>query len=788
MKNIWRHIAHLILDHRAAWLVVLAAGLAFMGWQASRVKLSYELVKILPKSDPNFQLYENFKKRFGEDGRVLVVGVETPNMYQLPFFQQWYDLTQDLKNTKGLNSVLSNATVYTVVRNDSARKFDFVPLLPQRPTSQAQVDTFAAQLGRLPFYRGFLYNDSSKTYLLTLTLDPQSLNDHNRIDIVDRVKARTEAFTKATGQELFISGMPYIRTEFMGTVLREMITTLVLAVGITALIMFLFFRRFNAVFFPLLVVLVGVVFGMGMVNLFGYQISILLGMVPPLLIVIGIPNCIFLLNRYYEEYQKHGDQRQALLTAVEKVGETIFLANLSTASGFWVFVLTGSLMLVEFGWIASLGVLVTFLLCLVYTPILFSYLAPPAARHVQHLEGGPMARIVTWVEGLVQHRRGWIYGLLAGLVAVSVVGMLRIQAVGYVVDDLPKNSKLMTDLRLLESRFKGIVPFEVAIDTKKPGGVFDPVVLNKIRRLEKDFAAYPEFTEPLSVVRALKFLYQGYRGGDPRFFVLPPITELQKMQAYQGNLGGGASKQFAGFLDSTYRYTRVSFQMQDAGTRRTQQLLAELQPRLDTLFNQSTATGRPINPDEPAYEARITGNGAIFTLGNSYLQQNLLESTLIALGLITLIRLLLFRNLLMVLIATLPSLIPLVITAGLMGFSGINLKPTTILIYSVALGIASDGPLYFLTRYRDEQRQHGYGIRQATLETLRGAGVSMVFTAIILFCGFFIFATSSFGGTRSMGILVSITLLVAMICSLVLLPAMLLSLAAARRETPGGPA
>lgn len=775
-KNVWQRLSHFILSHRVALLIGLFAGIAFMAYQAAtRLQLSYELVKILPASDPNYQVYEQFKQRYGEDGNVLVAGVETDRMYQLSFFQDWYDLTRQIKATPGIKDVLSNASLYEVRRNDSLRRFDFQSLLPQKPSTQAEVDSARVRIAELPFYRGLVFSDSGQAHLMAVTFDQKALNDKSRIGIVQRMKADFEAFGEKHDVRVHLSGMPYIRTQYTATVVREMILFLVLAVVVTGLILAAFFRSLPIVGFAMLVVLAGVVFSGGLIVLLGYKIQLLLGLVPPLIIVIGIPNCIFLLNKYHEEFARHGDQPRALATTIEKIGHTTFLANVTTSIGFGVFIFTGSQLLVEFGYVAAISVMVTYAISLVFIPIVFSYLKPPSRKRLRHLEGKRTTAILRFIERLVLTRRRVIYAVILGLIALGGIGAMRINAVGYVVDDLPRNSPIYSDLKFFESRFRGIVPFEVSIDAQRPGRVLSIPVLTKIRRVEKEFANYPEFTEPVSIVRALKFLYQAYRGGDPKYFVLPGIAELSKMQQFQTSLGGSASKRYASFLDSTQRYTRLSFQMADVGTARTTELVRNLQPRIDSIFNYDAEAGRMLTGAD-RYEARITGSGVVFTKGNDYLQGNLIESTVLAIVLISGIMSLLFLDARMIVIATLPSLIPLLITAGIMGFSGIALKPSTILIFSIAFGISSDGTAYFLTRYRDELKHQGRSVTEAISRTIRSQGLSMFYTAIILFAGFFIFTASEFRGTKALGLLVSVTLLMGMISNLVLLPAFLIGL------------
>ena len=774
----WNRVSSFILANRVPILVVVLLSTLFMGYQASRVKLSYELAKILPVTDPEYQRYESFKSHFGQDGNVMVLGVETDSMYRLELFSDWYALSRAIKRIDGIKDVVANASLYDIVRDDTAQTFRFVPLVPRPLTTQAGVDSVRERITRLPFYRGLVQDSSGRAHLMAVTFDQKELNTKNRIAIVRRVEAVADSFGTAHKLTVHMSGMPYIRTEFTAKVSQEMALFMGLAFLVTAIILFYFFRSLTVVLTALSVVAVGCVWATGYLVLLGYDITLLTGLIPPLIIVIGVPNAIFLLNRYHEELNRGHNKLQALSIATTKVGETTFFANVTTSIGFFVFYFTASPLLLQFGLVAAFGIMTTYVVSLVLIPILFSYLATPSPKQRGHLDRRQINGFLTWVDYVVHNRRSAIYTFIAIVTVLGIVGALRINAIGYVVDDLPKNDPIYTDLKFIESRFKGVMPFEVSIDTKRPGRVLTPQTLTKIRLLEREVATYSEFTRPLSLVEAVKFFYQSYRGGDPKYYALPGALELSRLGAYMPKQQPSAKNSntvsnFKAYVDSTRRYTRVSFQMPDVGTVRTTQLLNELQPKVDSIFNIDRATGKRVAANEQ-YDVRITGNSVVFTKGNDYLLENLAESTLLAIVLVSIILIILLRDVRLSLIAILPSVVPLIVTAGIMGLFNIHLKPSTILIFSIAFGISSDGTIYFITKYRDELRS-GVTLDKAISHTIRYTGLSMFYTAMILFAGFAIFTASTFQGTVALGILVSITLLMGMASNLILLPAFLLT-------------
>ncbi|WP_375447929.1 RND family transporter [uncultured Fibrella sp.] len=782
---IWTRLSLFILSNRRLLLAFILLATVFMGYKAAQVKLSYEFAKILPTTDPDYATYEAFKARFGEDGNVMVIGAETDSMYRLGYYRNWQALNKQIKAIDGIRDVVSNAGLYTITLNDSTDKFQFQPLVKKPLESQAEADSLKATIGRLPFYQGLVTDSSGRAHLMAVSFDQKKLNTRGRIATVRQIEALVDAFGKQHNTVMHLSGLPYIRTEFTAKVSNEMILFIGLAFAVTALILLFFFRSLSVVGIAMAVVMVGVIWAVGYIVLFGYTITILSGLIPPLIIVIGVPNAIFLLNRYHDELNKAGHSKEeALAIATAKVGETTFFANVTTSIGFFVFYFTNSPLLLEFGLVSCLGIMSTYATSLILIPILFSYMPVPSEKQRGHLDSPLLNRFLSWVDQLVHKRRVAIYTFVGVCAVAGLIGMSLIKAVGYVVDDLPKNDPIYTDLKYFEKAYHGVLPFEVSIDAGRPGRVLTPQTLTKIRLLQREFAQHPEFARPLSVVEAVKFFYQAYRGGEPRYYILPPALEMAKLQRYTGQMGSGTSRKgsvsLAAYVDSTRQFTRVSFQVADVGTARLRELIDMLQPRADSLFNFDRESGTFV-PAADRYVVKLTGNSVVFTRGNEYLLRNLAESTLLAIVLVSVILIILLRDIRLSLIAILPSVVPLLVTAGLMGYFGINLKPSTILIFSIAFGLSSDGTIYFVTKYRDELR-HGADVAEAVSRTIRQTGVSMVYTAFILFAGFAIFTASTFQGTVSLGILVSITLLMGMTSNLVLLPAFLMTMYERRRN------
>ncbi len=762
----WKFFSAILLRNKLIFTIAVLLATVFMAYEASKMELSYEFAKILPDTDSTFIDYQNFKKQFGEDGNVMVMGFSDKNLFQYEKFRDWYELSKNVKNIPGIKEIISLPTIFKLVKNDSLEKFEPVPLIQHSITSQKEVDSLKAEILNLPFYEGFVYNKETGATLLLITFKKKDLDSKRRLTIVDEIKGLGDAYSKKHNIEMHYSGMPYIRSQLMTKVSHEMTLFLILAVCVTAIILWLFFRSLTTVLFSLIVVVIGVVWSIGIMQLFGYKITVLSGLIAPLIMVIGLPNCIFLINKYHGEFLSHGNKIKALQRSIETIGITLFLANITTAIGFGVLYFTKSSMLVEFGVVAAISVMATYVITLILIPIILNVLPTPKAKHTKHQEGKRINKVLDMVDSLVQKRRPAIYVVTTIVTLISFWGMTFIDMNGYVVDDLPEKDPVYTDLHFFEDNFKGVLPFEIAIDTKKPNGLFadNARALYKIQRMQKVFAEYDSvFSKPFSIVEGCKFFYQAYRGGDAKFYKLPPVSDLKNMSEYMGSLKGQNSR-LQNFIDTAKQITRISYQAKDIGSKKMDLLMLELRPKIDSIFPPSE------------YKVTTTGHSLVFLKSNDYLLDNLIESLVIEIILIAIVGIALFRSVRIILLSKLPCLIPLVITAAVMGFLDIRFKPSTILIFSIAFGISSDGTVYFLSKYRQELKKGKRSASEAISAAIKETGLSMVYTSIILFSGFAIFTASSFGGTAAMGILVSLTLLMSMFTNLILLPAILLSI------------
>lgn len=760
--NFLTRLAALLIRNRVAFATGLLILSVIMGYFATQVQLSYEFARVLPAHDSTQVQYEQFKKLFGEDGNVMVVGFRDPDFFSHKKVSEFYQLCEEIKHTHGISGIVSPTHSFNLTV-DSTGLLSPHQILSHPPVDQAETDSFRNILLNLPFYNGLVYSDSG-AFLAAINFNKKELNSKSRITIVDDLVKMGDKFGKDNGIEMHYSGMPYIRTVNMKKVSSEMSLFLVLAVVITTILLFLIFRSFSAILISMSAVIIGVIWSVGLLGLVGFSITILSGLIPPIILVIGIPNCVFFINKYHAEFTVHRNKIKALTRMIAGVGGTLFLANVTTAIGFGVLYFTDSSLLVEFGITAAISVMVTYMITLVFIPIALFYLPAPREKHTSYLQSSQLTKILRKVDFLVHEKRSLIYMGILAVTVVGFIGMYFINFNGYVVDDLPAKDPVYTHIRFFEKNFHGVLPLEIMVNTGEENGVLNnnAKVLYKINALQKLIAKYPEFSRPLSIAEAVKFANQSYKGGDSKYYIVPGLSGLKDLSSAlpAGNQYNNGIKSF---LDSSKSIARISYQVADIGSTKMEVLLSELKPKADSIFGKSAAI-------------RFTGHSPVFLKNNGYLLSNLIESLIIEIVLITLLGLALFRSLRIILLSKLPVLIPLVVTAGVMGFADIRFKPSTILIFSIAFGITSDGTIYFLNKYRQELRRKGATASKAISGVIHETGISMIYTNVILFFGFGVFAASDFGGTVALGVLISLTLFLSLCTNLVLLPALLLSI------------
>jgi predicted RND superfamily exporter protein len=772
MKNklrvgFWELIARIVLKNRIFILGAILLITIFLSTQWKNIRFSFTEASVLPETSSITKGYNTFLSKFGEEGNLIIVGVKDDRFFTPKSFAAWTKLMNELKAQKEVDLVVSINDLQTLEKNESLQKFELVPFVNKSETgNQLYLDTIKKNIfTNMPFYEGLLFNKTgsirSAIYLNKGIVNTPQRKDYIFNDFIPKI----EAFEKETRIDLKVSGMPYIRTLNANSITGEISLFIGASLLITSLIFFFFFRSFRATLISILIVVVGVMWTFGLLGLFNFEITVLTALVPTLVIVIGIPNCIFLTNKYQQEYSAHGNKAKALQRVITKVGTATLMTNLTTAAGFATFIITSSDILREFGIVSSLSIVALFFLCLIVIPIYYSYQPVPKAKHLEHLNRNYTKVFITWIEKTVKHNRRYVYTVAVFLFLVSTIGAFKIKTSGNLIEDMPKNTGFYKDILFFESEFNGVMPLEIMVDTQRKKGVMKLSTLRKMDDLQTTIEEIPELSKPISILNIVKYSKQAYYNGNPEYYALPTSQEQSFILGYAKNATKDSDNNIMkSYVDSTGQVARITTFMKAIGTGNMAKIEDKLNSKIDSIF-----------PKE-RYKVELTGKALIFEKGTQYLLDNLVSSLLFAVLLISLLMVFMFRSFKMVIVSLIPNLLPLMITAGLMGYFGIPLKPSTILVFSIAFGLSVDDTIHFLAQYRQELANNDWKIKRSVFATIKESGISMFYTSVVLFTGFSVFMLSDFGGTIALGGLIAITLAFGMLSNLMLLPCLVLTL------------
>lgn len=768
----WKRLAKFVLKNRLVLLILLFLCTGLMAFYASKIKLSYEFSKAIPTDNPKYQDYLSFKNKFGDDGNLLVIGVQTDHFFELKNFESYRKLNNDLKKVPFVENVLSVVNAADLLKDTASQKLNTIPVFDSTLNSQTQLDSSKKLLYTLPFYKSLLYNPKTNAFLTVVRINKDVLNSPGRTKVINDIIKVTDAYTSRTNIQTHISGLPLIRTEVADRIAHEMKWFIIGSLALSALILLIMFRSVSTTLLSLLVVIIGVIFSVGITYLFGYKITLLTALIPPLVVVIGIPNCIYFLNKYHSTFKRTGNKEQSLIDMLSKMGVVTLFCNLTAAIGFAVFALTKSAILKEFGQVAGLSIMLIFVISFILLPGALSYMPVPGRKQLNYLDVKFFTNLLLRIEAWVLHHKKIVYMITLVAVIFSVAGIFKLKTEGFIVDDLPKTDKIYTDLKFFEKNFNGVMPLEIIIDSKKRFGLAGTrilPVLTKMDSLSTYITSQKEMARPLSIAEGIKFVKQGFYDGDSSYYSIPDsyqaafLGEYLKPNNDSGIKKNNLSNLLSSFIDTAKESTRMSINMADVGTKKLPVILDGIRNKTNELFDSSK------------FRVTFTGSTVTFLEGSTFIINGLKQSLLWAFLFITLCMLYLFKSLRILVCSLIPNLIPLVITAGIMGWTGVRLKPSTVLIFSVALGIAVDVTIRFLVNYKQELPLNNFNIKKTVSETIKHTGLSILYTSLVLIAGFIIFCFSGFGGTQSLGWLTSITLLSATLTNLILLPVLLLA-------------
>ena len=615
----WEIFARIILRNRVVFLVFIFITTLLLSTQWKNLKFSYSEANLMPYDHPFNIAYDNFIDVFGEEGNLLIIAVKDSSLFEKNNFNAWIKLSESIKNNREVNNVIHVGNIPVISKDLIKKRFNIDSLVNEFFTNNIKIESFKNNLfNNYPFYENILFNKNSETIQTAIYLDKSIVNNIERIEFVNKIFIPSiKSFESQTKIDVKISGMPYIRTMNAQNIMDEIGKFVIIAIVVTICIFFFFFRSYRATIITLSVVVTGVMWALGILGFLEYEITVLTALIPPLIIVIGVPNCIFLINKYQHEVKKHGNQARSLQRVISKIGNATLMTNITTACGFATFILTDSKILKEFGAVASINIMVIFILSILLIPIIYSFLPLPREKHLNHLNNEWLNIFVNFLSNTVRKKRIPVFIISILSLCISIVGINKIEISGNLIEDMPKKSGFVKDIKFFEKEFKGILPIEIMIDSRRKNGMTRLSNLKRMNDFHDHIKRIPELSSPISIVNLSKYIKQSFYNGNPKYFQLPSSQENTFISSYIKNsdLNFGENNSY---IDENGQIARITTLIGEIDTERMEGIEESLLKGIELYF-----------PND-RFDVILTGKTLGYLKGTKFLIKNLLISLFLA--------------------------------------------------------------------------------------------------------------------------------------------------------------
>ncbi len=763
-ENPGLRVAEGILRYRLPILSVITLLIVASVYQMFRLRADFSFEAIMLTDDEEATFFEEFKERFEEAGRDIIVLIQGKSLLEPEGVPLLRELTEALEEVDGVEAVLTALNAPLVQGTDEGLQIESLDdRLSNRSLDMTRLRE-AALKNRI-LHRS-LISDDATTLALFVQLAPHIQTEKQKRPVVRAVKSITLSVT-AERFPVYFSGFPVIQEEYTNQGLGEAWRFFILSAGLLCVFLYFTFRSSLGLYIPQITVITSVLLLLGLMSLCGQEIDLISNIIPSLLLVYGIADSIHLIHRYYEELGNGLSKREALIVVVRRLGIACFMTSFTTAVGFFSLTTATIRIIRNFGFFAGIGILFAYLATIVLVPILLSFHPSPGGRLGKGPGHGTIERVLTLLARLNERFPKTLISLGLLLFACSALLCTRVSMDSFILEELAEDNPIVQANHILDKEMAGIFPYEVQIASGSQGGGFEPDFLARVDRLESFVASQPWIRKTFSILTLLKEMHQAMNGGDPAFYRVPETRELVAQYLLLYGMSGD-QEDLDRLVTPDGSYLRLACQGIDMGTHNFFELKRLTEEKAATLF-------------EPPASYHVTGRSLLANRALNNIVRDMLVSILSAFGIIFIAVTLLYRSVKAGLITMIPNIIPLVVTLGVMGLFGITLRVSTVVTFAICLGMAVDDTIHYLTRFREELDRTGDYI-SSMYATLESAGRAIVLTTSMLIAGFLVFLSSDFKATHDFGLLSSVALTSSLLGSLVFLPAVLNTLTPWRVE------
>lgn len=745
-------LAEIILKHPKSILGIFLVVTLAAFYPALQIRTDFNLENFFPQDDPTIRDYQYLEEEFGRDDNVIMVGFKSDSLLSpavLSDLQAITDSVSDIENVKDVRSILSAQQI-----KKTGRRLTFDPYIDKKNVQSLVSDSLKSNLVNDPFTKGFLINKNATVTAFYLEIEGGKNNYSARDQIISDLSQILEAYQN--NYDFKISGIPYYRNQYVHYLNEEILFYISLSSVLIILLLWGLYRSITGIIIPMLIVWLTILFTLAVMQLTGGYFEIMTSTIAPILLCVGIADSIHMLSKYDDARLQGMDKRASIKEMLLTLGSATFLTSITTAIGFGTLMTSSIVPMKRFGIYTAAGVMIAFVITILFVP---SGLTVANIKNIfKDKSAGIFNFFSAFLEKLSRFNRRYykpvtIWFFVACFALAS--GALFLKVNGKVFDELSEETQPIRDARFFSEELSPPFPMEFVINTQNENGITDPAFLKKLEDFTYYLNTFPEVQRVTSFNTLLK---EVHRTMAPEKAVLNSIPDNDRLIAQYLLLLEVSNTEFLERVtDFSYQKVRVAAQIKDAGSYRVTQIRDSLSTYLDNKF--------------PDAEVTITGSTILSADLNGKIVSSLFKSILLAFALISAIMAFLFKNIRMVFISLVPNILPLIMVAGIMGFTGIDIKSSTAVIFTIAFGIAVDDSIHYMARLRVEMKR-GRTLDEALNIATRKTGKAIVVTSLILLAGFGTLLTSVFSSTVNMGLLVCLTVFGALLADLLLLPSL----------------
>ncbi|TVR77730.1 MAG: hypothetical protein EA412_10255 [Chitinophagaceae bacterium] len=733
------------------WIVFIYLLISVVaGFYALRINVVYDFEAFFPSTDTDYAFYRDFREQFEPDDNVLFVAFNREEgLYNQEFLQETKLITEELKTLPHVLSVISLHTIQRPLQTPlgltsiSALNID----RPERYSSDS------LKIAGDPIVNGKLISEDATTLNIVLETE-QFLTQEQAENLNDSLFALLEK--KAPHLKWHVAGRANIQTVFVRKQLEEMQKYILISAVIVLLALYLIFRSIRLTIIAFTSVIIALVIFMGILGFFRVPLDFMSTLFPIIMLIVGMSDMVHILSAYTDGVYKGDDRKVIVKRILKEIGTALLLTSITTSIGFLSLQSSQIEPIRNFGLLAALGVFIAFLVTITFSTSCLLLLNDKKMksrwRLIRRLEA-----LALRVNGISISHEKKILGVGLILLLIGFYGISTISTDARLKSDLPANERITDDFEFYEEKLGGFRPLELALIPAEGKKTDDYRTALEIEKVTRYLRAHPDFSGIISPVDIYKSLHRAHNGDRNSFFHLPgDENTFERYKRLAANFPKGL-----GVVQTKDRdIARLSGKMEDVGSYKAKELMQQF----DNWFNE--------NIDIELLSYRFTGNGVLFDNNNQYLIKSLLSGLGLAFLVVSVLMAFLFRSFKMVLISLIPNVFPLILTAAFMGFAGVVLDAPTSIIFAIAFGIAVDDTIHFLSRFKLNLAS-GMPVHRAVQNMMRVTGKAVGLTTIILFMGFMVLTTSDYDSTFKVGLLISITLAIAFIADLFIVPVLL---------------